>query len=141
MARPISGSAAPRGVPRRGSSGGGGRLPTRWDTRPPARRGGGSRVPATGVTVVLLALVGVGLLVGAAVFATGAPGGSPSPSGAAPSAAAPRESPPPSGAQESGEPTSPGASIEPDAAATPVTTQAGRDEGPSPSAIPTVDGG
>ena len=72
MARPLSGSTA-RGVPRSGSSAGGG------DSAAPAGRPRGSRdrgpqLPATGITVALLAFVGVALLVGAAVFAGGSPG-------------------------------------------------------------------
>jgi hypothetical protein len=114
MARPLSGSP-PRGVRGGGSA--------RGRERPPlpggsgrAGSGSGSRGPVSGSTVLvgLFAVVGVGLLVGAAIFASGSPGaspgasGSPLPSGAALASGSPAASAVP------GE--SPGSSAEPSAA-------------------------
>ncbi len=77
MARPLSGSAAPHGVPRAGSSAGDGRSSAPGGRAPGWRGGRGPRLPATGATVALLAVVGVALLVGAAVFAGASPGTTP----------------------------------------------------------------
>ena len=107
MARPISGST-PRGVARAGGT-------------PRGSRGGGPQLPATGITVALLAVVGVALLVGAAIFAGGSPGSSASPdpnaspnsSGAAVASASPGASGEPGPASPN--PSSPAASAGPSA--------------------------
>ena len=76
MVRPLPGSGAQRGIQRAGAGSGAAPSP-RPGTRSPGSRGGpGSRWPMTGITVTLLAVVGVGLLVGAAVFAGSSPGSS-----------------------------------------------------------------
>ncbi|HYN47254.1 MAG TPA: CapA family protein [Candidatus Nanopelagicales bacterium] len=97
MARPLSGSTAPRGSAPRGS------------------RGGRSPLPATGITVALLAVVGVALLVGAAVFAGASPGSPASPdpgaSGAAVASVSPAAGGQPGGASPN--PSSPAASAGP----------------------------
>ena len=122
MARPISGSTS-RGVPRPGFAAGGRRPPTAGGTAP-GTRGGGLQLPATGVTVALLAVVGVALLVGAAIFAGGSPGSSASPG--------PSTSPGSSGAAVAS--ASPGTSGEPGPASPGPSS-------PAPSAAPSAQPG
>ncbi len=111
MARPLSGSAAPRGDRRRQSSSGSG------------------RAPATGLTVALLGVVGVALLIGAAVFAGGAAGpvASPGPTASQGLSGAARAS---AGPSTSGEPGQAGPSSSPPAAST------GASPGPGPGDLP-----
>ena len=106
MARPLSRSASAARAGRAGS------------------RGGSSRFPATGITIALLAVVGVALLVGAAVFAGASPGSSASPGPSL--AAVGSASPGVSGGPGAGSPgpsapaTSAGPSTEPGPAALPL---------------------
>ncbi|MFH1474928.1 MAG: CapA family protein, partial [Chloroflexota bacterium] len=131
MARPLSGSVTPHGASRAATSAGGGRSPGSGVPRVPGSRGGrGPQLPATGITVTLLAVVGVALLVGAAIFAGASPGASTSPD--------PNASPGPSGApvasasaEASSEPGQVGPSpSSPAASAEPSTTPAGPTELP-----------
>ena len=124
MARPLSGSSQPRGA-RAGTVRGGATSPPRSS---PSPSGGGGAGPVSGTTVLvgLFALAGVGLLVGAAVFAGGAPGASPGPAASpatSPGAAAGGASPTPDG-------TAGGATAAPEETATPEPPPAGSVELP-----------
>jgi len=86
--------------------------------RRPATPGGrGPQLPGTGITVAVLAVVGVAILVGAAVFAGGSPGSpaSPGPVGAAGTSTSPAASgePGPASANPSSPAASAGSSSEP----------------------------
>lgn len=103
MARPLSALTATRGGPRARSSGSPG--------------GRGPQLPATGITVALIGVVGVALLVGAALFAGGSPGSSAPPDPGASGAGAASANPTPTGrpGQSSPNPSSPAASTGPSA--------------------------
>ncbi len=124
MARPIAGSAPPR-------TSRGGAPPPRGTSRPPA---GGRPGPinSTSILVLVFALAGVGLLVGAAFFASGSPGVSPGASGSpAPSqVAAASGSPGPSEGLASGTPAGSGTPATPGGSPTPGATPAGPAELP-----------
>ncbi|MCU0477489.1 MAG: CapA family protein [Chloroflexi bacterium] len=123
MARPIAGSPPSRGARGGGSARGGTPPPTRGGGRPLVG-GGPGPISGANLLVLLVSLAGVGLLVGAAVFASGAPGATQGPgsSPGASGAAAASEAPGSSGAVPSG------GSASPDAGATPGTTPAGSAE-------------
>ena len=119
MARPIGASVPPR------TARGGAPPPSRGSSRPPTA-GRSGPIGGSSILVLLFAVAGVGLLVGAAIFASGSPGASPATSATpgATGAAAAGGSPTPSGGSASGVPASPGAS------ATPAPTAAGPVEVP-----------
>ncbi len=107
MARPIGPSTPPRGSRGGRGSGGAAPPPSRGTPRSPGGRPG--PFSGTNLLVLLFAFAGVGLLVGAAVFASRAPGASPAPS-ASPGASAAAVSsalPSPSSAAPSAGPGSP----------------------------------